>query len=69
MTVYERHLGRTFDSPVLVVALEGWVDAGLGRPRHRRAAGLGPTELVATFDAESLIDQRARRPMATSWTA
>lgn len=48
-----------------MVALEGWVDAGLG------AAGAiasllaaGPTELVATFDGEALIDQRARRPVA-----
>jgi hypothetical protein len=51
--------------PVLVVALEGWVDAGMGasgavaelltssRPRP-----------VAYFDGEELIDQRARRPIA-----
>ena len=53
------------DGPVLVVALEGWVDAGL-------AASSAVTELlsastitdVAEFDPETLIDQRARRPVA-----
>ncbi|MFZ0667257.1 MAG: PAC2 family protein [Acidimicrobiales bacterium] len=65
MTLFERHTERVFDHPVLVVSLEGWVDAGLG------AAGAigalleaGPTELLATFDGETLIDQRARRPVA-----
>ena len=29
----------------------------------RRCLSAGPTELVATFDGESLIDQRARRPV------
>jgi proteasome assembly chaperone (PAC2) family protein len=65
MTLYERHDHATFEEPSLIVALEGWIDAGLG------AAGavtslLGelPTEPVATFDAEQLIDQRARRPTA-----
>ena len=50
---------------MLVVALEGWVDAGMG------ASGAiaellvsSPIAEVATFDAEPLIDQRARRPIA-----
>lgn len=51
------------ERPVLVVCLEGWIDAGL-------AAGAAlthltnsmPHELVATFDADELIDFRARRP-------
>jgi len=50
-------------SPVLVVALEGWVDAGL-------AASTAMTSLLesvetrpyAIFDSEELLDQRARRP-------
>jgi hypothetical protein len=50
---------------VLVVALEGWVDAGLGASGAISALlAAGPTELVATFDGEALIDQRARRPVA-----
>jgi hypothetical protein len=51
--------------PVLVVALEGWVDAGMGA-----SAAVGElltnstTTVVASFDTEVLIDQRARRPIA-----
>ncbi|HEY7946408.1 MAG TPA: PAC2 family protein [Acidimicrobiales bacterium] len=64
MTLYERHLERVLDRPVLVVALEGWVDAGLGADGAISALlSAGPTELLATFDGESLIDQRARRPV------
>jgi hypothetical protein len=65
MTLYERHSDRVLEQPVLVVALEGWVDAGLGADGAISALlSAGPTELVATFDGESLIDQRARRPVA-----
>lgn len=49
--------------PVLVIALEGWIDAGAG------AAGAMAhlvqemdTSLVATFDTEDLLDYRSRRP-------
>jgi hypothetical protein len=50
-------------SPVLVVALEGWVDAGL--TAATALTGLLEsidTEVYATFDGEELIDMRARRP-------
>ena len=53
------------NEPVLVIALEGWIDAGLGATN-----ALGtlldtiPTEVLATFDTEYFIDQRARRPIA-----
>jgi hypothetical protein len=64
MTLYERHMDRMLEHPVLIVALEGWVDAGLGADGAISALlSSGPTELVATFDGESLIDQRARRPV------
>jgi predicted ATP-grasp superfamily ATP-dependent carboligase len=64
VTIYERHLSGPLEQPVLVVALEGWVDAGLGADGAITALlGATPTELVATFDGESLIDQRARRPV------
>jgi hypothetical protein len=63
--MYERHMDRVLDRAVLVVALEGWVDAGLGADGAISALlSAGPTELIATFDGESLIDQRARRPVA-----
>ena len=51
--------------PVLVVSLEGWIDAGLGA-----STAISPmlttisTEVLATFDTEYFIDQRARRPLA-----
>jgi len=56
--------GIRLDRPVLVVALEGWVDAGMGA--SAAIAHLltdSPTAVVATFDTEPLIDQRARRPI------
>src|SRR5665811_729073 len=64
VTLYERHGERSFDRPVLVVALDGWVDAGLGADGAITALlSADSTELVATFDGEALIDQRARRPV------
>jgi len=65
VSIYERHPSRPLTEPVLVVALEGWVDAGLGADGAVSALlSDEPTELVATFDGEALIDQRARRPVA-----
>jgi hypothetical protein len=49
------------EAPTLVVALDGWVDAGM-------AATLAASQLadeaglVATFDGDALYDYRARRP-------
>ncbi|HZN14470.1 MAG TPA: PAC2 family protein [Acidimicrobiales bacterium] len=64
MALYERHAGGEFVAPALVMCLEGWVDAGLGGTAAM-AALLGQTEsdAVATFDGDSLIDRRARRPI------
>jgi proteasome assembly chaperone (PAC2) family protein len=53
------------NEPVLVISLEGWIDAGLGASN-----AIGTmldtiyTEVLATFDTEYFIDQRARRPIA-----
>ena len=58
-------VGERVKSPVLVVALEGWVDAGLGSSAAiAELLGASPTAEVASFDTEALIDQRARRPIA-----
>jgi proteasome assembly chaperone (PAC2) family protein len=55
----------TLHSPVLVVALEGWVDAGLGAANALTALlAKGPTEVLVTFDGDHFLDQRARRPIA-----
>jgi hypothetical protein len=49
---------------VLVISLEGWIDAGLGATSAASALlGAIPTEVLATFDGDDLIDQRARRPV------
>ena len=64
MALYERRPSRHPDRPVLVVSLEGWVDAGLGATSATTALlGSIPTEVLATFDGDDLIDQRARRPV------
>ena len=54
------------NEPVLVIGLEGWIDAGIGRRAPPSATLLEtiPTEVLATFDTEYFIDQRARRPLA-----
>jgi proteasome assembly chaperone (PAC2) family protein len=51
------------ERPMLVVALEGWIDAGLAAATAAATLlSTTPHELVATFDADELIDFRARRP-------
>ncbi len=50
--------------PVLVIGLEGWVDAGLGAATAIAAVlAAGASDLVATFDGDHFLDQRARRPV------
>ncbi|HTV10712.1 MAG TPA: PAC2 family protein [Acidimicrobiales bacterium] len=52
------------DHPVLVLGLEGWVDAGFAAATALNALLESvPHELVATFDADTLLDQRSRRPL------
>lgn len=61
--LYELHSRPELDHPVLVMAPEGWIDAGLGGATA--LAGLlstMATEVIATFDADDLLDHRARRP-------
>jgi len=62
--LFERHEHRQLDAPVLLVALEGWIDAGYvaGSARQLLLDRL-TTEPVATFDADDLLDHRARRPV------
>ena len=52
------------DGPVLILALEGWIDAGMGASNSMSAVTAGVNaETVATFDPDRLIDHRARRPV------
>ncbi len=52
------------ESPVLILALEGWIDAG---GAAARAAAAITDEIEATtvvrFDADTLLDHRSRRPV------
>jgi predicted ATP-grasp superfamily ATP-dependent carboligase len=50
--------------PVLVVGLDGWIDAGLAAAAataHLLEAL--DTSVVATYDADALVDHRSRRPV------
>src|SRR5688572_10756900 len=65
MALYELIERPDLDEPVLVLALEGWIDAGLA------AAGAAEvlterldTVTVARFSTDELLDYRARRPVA-----
>jgi proteasome assembly chaperone (PAC2) family protein len=61
---YELHSHSPLDSPVLLLATESWTDAGLGaQAAIAQILETIPTEVLATFDADHLIDFRARRPI------
>lgn len=52
------------ESPVLVIALDGWIDAGLGAATAVSALLASmETVTVAVFDSDELLDHRARRPV------
>lgn len=51
------------DSPVLVLALDGWIDAGFGAATALSTiAAQAELTTVAVFDADRLLDHRSRRP-------
>ena len=64
MTDYELHEDPELEAPAVVVMLTGWIDAG-------GAAQMAMASLdeewggrtIATFDGDSFIDYRARRPV------
>jgi len=62
--LYEFHEHPDLESPVLVLALDGWIDAGGAAARAGASLLDGhETTTVATFDADTLLDHRARRPI------
>ena len=64
MTLYDLTKRPDLDHPVLIVALEGWIDAGAGAEKARDILlDQLDTRLVATFDTDTLLDYRARRPI------
>jgi proteasome assembly chaperone (PAC2) family protein len=63
MALYELHGTWELDSPVLILAMEGWIDAGLGGGGAlAQVMSTIPTEVLATFDGDQLVDFRSRRP-------
>jgi proteasome assembly chaperone (PAC2) family protein len=63
--IFSVHEEPELNRPVLVIALEGWVDAGLGATAAiATLLGQGETSAVITFNGEHFLDQRARRPVA-----
>ncbi len=63
--LYQLLSHRSLESPVLLLATESWVDAGFGaRAAIAHIFETIPTEVLATFSADELIDFRARRPIA-----
>ena len=63
MSLSRRELNVSPTRPVLVMGLEGWVDAGLsGGNAIERAARQHADRADVTFDADQLVDHRSRRP-------
>ena len=63
MSLYEVHEHRDIEAPVLVLGMEGWIDAGLGGGGARaHVLSAISTEVMATFDGDQLLDFRSRRP-------
>ncbi|MFN8050573.1 MAG: PAC2 family protein [Acidimicrobiales bacterium] len=60
----ELHGHPTLSNPVMILALEGWIDAGMAASGAMSGILEGiDTEPFATFDTDVLLDHRARRPM------
>jgi predicted ATP-grasp superfamily ATP-dependent carboligase len=52
--------------PALLLALEGWIDAGAAAAGAIRSIlATQSSEPIAAFDPDQLLDHRARRPMVT----
>jgi hypothetical protein len=62
MSLYKLRRGLpAMESPSVVVALDGWVDAGSSATAAAATLAQGG-RIVATFDADAIFDYRARRP-------
>src|SRR5919206_2375427 len=63
-SLYKLHSHGELESPVLLLATESWTDAGLGaQAAIAHVLATIPTDVLATFTADSLIDFRSRRPI------
>ncbi len=63
--LFEVHDEPQLTTPVMVICLEGWVDAGLGATTAMATLITeSATQVLVTFDGDHFLDQRARRPVA-----
>ena len=61
--LYTRTATPELDRPVLVLALEGWMDAGFGGATALSTiTDQSEQATIAVFDTDDLLDHRARRP-------
>jgi proteasome assembly chaperone (PAC2) family protein len=61
MTLYRLAKHDELLAPSMVVALDGWVDAGSAATTAASTLAEGG-KVIATFDADAIFDYRARRP-------
>ncbi len=61
MAIYDLTDPGDLVAPVLIAAMDGWVDAGTAATTAAEQLA-GDGDIVATFDADALFDFRARRP-------
>jgi hypothetical protein len=62
--MFERVADVRVDTPVLVMGMEGWIDAGLGAGAAMATlVEQVPNQVIIRFDSDLLLDQRARRPV------
>lgn len=62
-SLYQFHQHPNLENPVLILGLDGWIDAGMaGAGAMSALLNNHDTELVASFDTDLLLDHRARRP-------
>jgi proteasome assembly chaperone (PAC2) family protein len=61
VTLYRLGQVPQLDSPALIVAFDGWVDAGAAATTAANQVAEGG-DVITTFDADALFDYRARRP-------
>jgi proteasome assembly chaperone (PAC2) family protein len=63
LVIWENPVPDGMKDPVLVVALEGWIEAGYASTAAMGALKLQiRTHRLLRFDTDELLDQRARRP-------
>jgi len=62
--LYQLHEHPGLAGPVLVIGLDGWIDAGMAALRARsELLSQLDSHLIASFDTDVLLDYRARRPI------